>query len=112
MSAACAPGTTAAAAAAKPADVAIRKPFFPMGHSSCCSECPRTAIAGCTLRTILPLKPFPPYVSKTTQILTTFGPDDALSYPPHPHRPVNTFSDRLSRLILLPKVLMRRDWTA
>src|SRR5215510_11506402 len=63
MSAACAPGM--AAAAAKPAEEAIRKPFFvPMGHSSCCSERPRTTIGRCTLRTVLPAAPFRPYVSQ------------------------------------------------
>src|SRR5258706_7994642 len=70
MSAACAPGI--AAAAAKPADVAIRNPVFLMGHSSCCSECPRTAIAGCTLRTVLPPNPFRSYVSKKSHFFQFF----------------------------------------
>src|SRR5215475_13230202 len=70
MSAACAPGI---AAAAKPAEVAIRKPFFvPMGHSSCCSERPRTTIGRCTLRTVLPAAPFRPYVSQKPHFFQLF----------------------------------------
>src|SRR5689334_24876641 len=60
MSAACAPGT--AAAAAKPAEVAIRKPLFPMGHSSCCSECARNTRKKRTGRSVIPPFAFQPYV--------------------------------------------------
>src|SRR5437762_983648 len=81
MSAACAPDIVAAAA--KPAEVAIRKPFFPMGHSSCCSDRSRTSIGRCTLRTVLPPNPFCPYVSKTTQILTIFHRHDSSYYRRH-----------------------------
>src|SRR5499426_1728446 len=70
ISAACAPGA-AAAAAAKPADVAIRTPFFfRIGTLHMFSGCPRTSIGGCTRRTKIPPRPFRAHVAQKTHILT------------------------------------------